>query len=84
MNYLLTEEEFQALQKRAKARDDLGFTLEELQIFCSKVANELPIHRDWCPDEKSPWGCILTSRNEYCDACPARIICPHKYKNWSK
>lgn len=84
MQYLLTEDEFQTLQKRAKARDDLDFTLEELQTFCSKVADEMPIHRSWNPDEKSPWGCILTTRTEYCDACPARCLCPNNYKSWSK
>jgi hypothetical protein len=84
MQYLLNEAEFQELQKRAKSRDDLGFTLGELQTFCSMVADKLPIHHSWNPDEKSPWGCILTSKNEYCDACPCKIICPNKFKHWSQ
>lgn len=84
MQFLLSEAEFKELTAAAQARNDLGFTLEELQTFCSKVADELPIHRSWNPDEKRPWGCILTSRTEYCDACPARQICPHNYKSWSK
>ena len=84
MQYLLTEEELQDLQRKAEAFSDLGFTLNELQTFCSKVADQMPIHRSFDPDEKEPWGCILTTGNQYCDACPARIICPNKNKQWSK
>jgi len=84
MQFLLTQEELTELTKKAQSRVDLGFSLEELQTFCSFVADRLPIHRDWNPEAKEPWGCILTSKTEYCDACPARQICPHKDKSWSK
>lgn len=85
MQYLLTEEEFKKLQTQAKKGNEAP-NEAELQKFCTRVANELPIQFPWEDEGKLlPWGCILTVSSEhYCDECPAQDFCPTKEKIWSK
>lgn len=84
MQLLLTEEEYQGLLAMGRAR---AKSLDaNLQAFCTRVANELPI-QGWHTHDgpPKPWGCLLTAAQDwYCDDCPARDICPHPDKEWSK
>jgi hypothetical protein len=87
MQYILTEEEYQAL--RSKQQHDLALSRNKLQILCTKIANEMPVKWGWSKDEEAkPWGCILTRANEgnewYCDSCPVQEICPNPNKDYSK
>jgi len=86
MQYLLTYAEYNALESAAE-KGRKGPTKRELQEFCTRVANEMPVRWTWGEgkDTPKPWGCILTVKREwYCDECPARRLCPHDNKNWSK
>lgn len=88
MQYLLTKEEHDGLIARAahgQSLPDAG----ELQVLCTKIANAMPVTRDWVPDAPAkPWGCVLNKRPDqnpgYCDECPVQSICPNKYKEWSQ
>lgn len=83
MHYLLTKDEYHALIDAAE-RDAKAPTREDLQKFCTLVADRMPIilHQG---SAAKPWGCILTHKHEwYCDECPARNICPFEDKSWSK
>ncbi len=83
MQYLLTEKEYQQLNADAEA-GRAAPSQEDLQKFCTIVADTMPAGVDWIGKDK-PWGCILTVKNEwYCDSCPARLICPQQFKSWSK
>lgn len=80
MQYLLTSEEFSDLSSReARARKELNATIQSL---CSQVADLKPVESGWAAGK--PWGCILTTQNEYCDECPVQKLCPNPHKNWSK
>jgi hypothetical protein len=82
MQYLLTEEEYQKLQADVEiGRRSPSKTA--LQKFCTHVADNMPAKVKWIGEEK-PWGCILSRSDWYCDSCPARIICPHPHKEYSK
>lgn len=83
MQYLLTAEEYQTLLNRKEIYTRQQ--AEELQKFCTLVADTMPIVT-WMNDRKpTPWTCILTTKSEwYCDECPARKVCPHPSKEWSK
>ena len=83
MQYILTEEEYNALRK--KQTYELNDSRGELQILCTKIANEMPWDT-WRKGAKPrPWGCILTSDDHwYCDSCPVKKICPNQNKEWSK
>jgi hypothetical protein len=75
MQYLLSEEEFKLLSAQA-VRGRKYPSDEDLQKFCTRIANEMPIQLPWGnPKWKTPWGCILTSKSEYCDECPAKGLC---------
>lgn len=88
MQYILTQQEFDDL--KATQALDLRLKKEALQELCTKIADTMPINRDWCHKEPaSPWRCIITVSKEgknhwYCDDCPVREICPKDYKSWSK
>lgn len=81
MQYLLTEAEYDAM-KAAAARHQAKAN-EELQQFCRRVANELPVKFRGRPEAK-PWGCIIDNGDWYCDECPAQEVCPYPHKEWSK
>jgi hypothetical protein len=82
MQYLLSPEEWARLQDQVKAAKRLP-TQEALQNFCTYVADNLVLTEGWYKGK--PWGCILTKSYEwYCDDCPARHVCPHEDKEWSK
>lgn len=84
MQYLLSQEEMDALKVRAM-RGDEAPTKDQLQKLCTLVADHAPAHRGWYEKNTSPWGCILTEEgHHYCDDCPASGVCPHPYKKWSK
>lgn len=84
MQYILTEEEYQALLNAntafAKKHE------ETLQKLCTMVADHMPVKKPW--DKKAapqPWGCLLTMKGEwYCDECPVSDYCPYPYKEYSK
>lgn len=86
MQYLLTEVEFRELNQLAESGIKSP-TKDELQKFCTRVADEMPIRWTWGEGQLTPkpWGCILTATHEwYCDQCPAKDLCPHEHKEWSK
>lgn len=59
MQYILTEEEYQALKKKQILEIDMQ--KKKLQKLCTKIANTMPIFY-WGNKEARIWGCI---RNEY-------------------
>jgi hypothetical protein len=81
MMYILTQEEFDALQeKNRKITEEAQKVLQDL---CTRVANSEPVKKGWYAGK--PWGCILSTDDEwYCDDCPVRKVCPHRYKRLSK
>ena len=82
MQYILTQEEFDALNAKRELRIKCLNT--ELQTLCTKIANEMPIVWGWGGDDPKPWGCVMTDEHEwYCDQCPVQTICPAT-KQWSK
>lgn len=86
MQYILTQEEFD--KHKADAARIISKMANDLQTACTLIANKVPIKDPWAPNiPDHPWGCILTQTagNEwYCDHCPARKLCPHPNKNFSK
>jgi len=83
MQYVLTEEEYDALQNAVKhEKQRLQDTLENL---CTRVADHEPVDWGWGDGEPpKPWGCVYTSDGEwYCDSCPVQKVCPRP-KHWSK
>lgn len=86
MQYLLSESEYNALQDKAEVCRKLP-NEKELQEFCTRVANEMPVQWTWGDGKgkPKPWRCILTVKSEwYCDECPAQRLCPYEHKEWSK
>lgn len=83
MQYLLTEDEHKELMREVKTWRALRFSMEDLQKFCTIVADRMPVKVPWS-DAERPWGCIITKNDGYCDQCPAKMICPHPDKEWSK
>jgi len=86
MQYLLTQQEYEALRREKQLYTEAQTT--ELQKLCTMAAQHIPVVIEWSRDTTpSPWGCIL-SRGEqdpgYCDCCPAQEVCPHEGKEWSK
>jgi hypothetical protein len=86
MQYLLTQDEFYALQRRRAAQKAEQKTA--LQALCMLAADHVPVHCHWHPDEPPhPWGCILSEGENnpgYCDLCPAKDVCPYEGKKFSK
>lgn len=83
MNYLLTQEEYDALRKTQQLA--LRMQTDKLQKLCSHIADTMPVKWGWGGDDPKPWGCSLTKRDEwYCDQCPVQEICPNPYKHYSK
>ena len=83
MQYLLTEEEYKALKADAQLGKESP-SKDDLQKFCTIVADTMPAGVEWIGKTK-PWGCVLTKDTEwYCDDCPARQLCPNRFKSWSK
>ena len=86
MQYLLTQQEYEALRREKTLRTDSEKA--ELQAFCTLAAQHVPVVVEWRADKTPrPWGCILGSREQnpgYCDKCPASEICPFDGKEWSK
>jgi hypothetical protein len=80
MMYILTQEEFDALQeKNRKITEDAQKVLQEL---CTRVADSEILKSGW--KKGHPWGCILTHSDWYCDRCPVQDVCPYEWKEWSK
>ena len=80
MKYLLTQEEYDALQNKAdNITKDARDTIQDL---CTRVANSEVLTKGWARGE--PWGCILTKNTEYCDECLVQDVCPYEWKEWSK
>jgi hypothetical protein len=87
MQYILTEQELQALKREKQGRTDSQNA--ELLKLCKLAAEHIPVPRPWTPEKPpAPWGCILTEDRmknpRYCDCCPARHVCPHEGKEFSK
>lgn len=85
MQYLLTEDEYAALNKQQS--DDRIKLRSTLQALCQEVATFKPVKVEW-REEIEPWGCILNDlhlRNPgYCDHCPVQEQCPNDHKEWSQ
>jgi hypothetical protein len=83
MQYILSQEEYNALQ--SKRKEDLRLSQKKLQTLCTKIADTMPVKWGWGqPDDPKPWGCYLSKDYEwYCDKCPVTDICPAP-KAWSK
>lgn len=81
MMYILTQEEFDELQKKKEQiTKDAQKVLQEL---CTRVADSEILTKGWM--KGSPWGCIHSSDGEwYCDDCPVQDFCPEQYKQWSQ
>ena len=86
MQYLLTEQEYNAL--KAEQRRRMEASEAELQAFCTLAAMHIPVVLEYSHDKTPrPWGCILgpvTQTPGYCDDCPAKNICPNDRKEWSQ
>lgn len=87
MQYILTQEEYDALKKERK--HEIELSVSKLQKLCTKISDEMPIKRGWAKDEEpKPWGCVITQEKDgdewYCDSCPVQDICPKQYKPYSK
>lgn len=86
MQYILTQQELDALRSEEKQRTDTR--AQELQALCTLAAQHIPVVVEWSVNPTPrPWGCILGPREQnpgYCDRCPARKVCPHPGKEWSK
>lgn len=91
MQYLLTEAEYGALTARANegtALKHLYPSKEELQAFCTLVADNMPVQSGWYAGKV--WGCIVSRKDDgsnidwYCDDCPARKFCPYEWKQFSQ
>lgn len=81
MQYLLTQEEYDALRKAGE--EEKKRLHDTLQDLCTLVADHMPV--EGYPREGKPWGCIRTVKHEwYCDQCPVRNACPNEWKEWSK
>lgn len=83
MQYILTQEEYDALKKEQVQA--ISLNKERRQDLCTRIANEMPVyHCKELPPE--PWGCILNtnSSTHYCDGCPVQDICPSDRKDWSQ
>lgn len=77
MQYLLTKEEFEKLERVEVGQ--IVVNKNELQKLCELAANHVPVDRDWDINDKSPWGCT----GGYCDECPSQNLCT-KPKDYSK
>lgn len=101
MMYILTAEEYQELYEakllidagvasagRSPAATAGGYALtdNELQVLCTKIADEMPVNWGWNGPDPKPWGCTKSFNDgEWCcDQCPVIKICPEKDKCWSK
>jgi hypothetical protein len=84
MQYILTEEEYNALKKRQY--HEIAASRDQLQALCTKIAVTMPISVDWRKGQDQPWGCILSEITDsgYCDDCPVQTICPNEDKEWSQ
>ena len=86
MQYLLTQQEYEALRREKSLRTD--GEKARLQELCTTAAQHIPIVIEWSSDKTPrPWGCILGPREQspgYCDQCPAKDVCPHEGKRVSK
>ena len=83
MQYILSEEEYKDLQRRATL---INISPAQLQNLCTKIANEMPIiHNRSKIHSPEPWRCMLTEPDGWCcNQCPVKTICPHDDKSWSK
>lgn len=77
MQYILSQEEFDLLNQKARIGEATPDRARLLDL-CMLVANHVPL------DDGPVWGCILSDTGtEYCDECPAAKICPYSDKQWS-
>ena len=82
MQYILTQEEYDALCERQKVQ--FATDSKELQRVATLAALHIPINLSWRPNEPAePNGCYLTGDGSDCDECPVQKICPAP-KEWSK
>ncbi len=65
MQYILSEEEYQALQDKGKQREIKN--KEQLFELCQQAAHYVPVKRYWDKKNTKPWGCIYTK----CPSCGA-------------
>ena len=69
MQYILTEKEFQNIQKAINSHKENSALV--INALCKEVANNKPV-----TDGQEPWGCIHTVQKLwYCDGCPVVKVC---------
>lgn len=82
MQYVFSQEEMDELNGKQESLERLP-SIKDLQEFCSFVSDNLILTSGWAKGRV--WGCILTrSKDNYCDDCPARKVCPNPNKEFSK
>lgn len=87
MQYLLTQQEYEALHREKTLRTVQQ--LEKLQKLCTLAAMHIPVPHEWSQTDKTPrpWGCILGPEEQhpgYCNDCPSQKVCPYTGKEWSQ
>jgi len=84
VKYILSEKEYQELQQSVSLK--LSLEKKELQKLCTTIANTMPVTWTWGAGKETPtpWGCMLTADDWYCDECPVQKICPNERKEYSQ
>lgn len=80
MQYLLTEEEMEAIRQRRRIAEKMP-DIEALGNVCKHVADTMITTQDvngYGAGATTPYGCIHSTgpKYGYCDRCPVRGICP--------
>jgi len=78
MQFILSEEEYEALLEKGSQKDFIRLNNKALQELCTQIADTMPIKWSWGEDKPKPWGCIHSAKDYewYCDDCPVQNICP--------
>lgn len=86
MQILLTEEEYNRLNKAAKEMENGA--RETIANLCQRVCDHEPSFTGWGENthEAVPWGCIRSEGGDIgcCDECPVERICTYDSKEYSK
>lgn len=75
MQYILTKEEFEALEPKGESEKWQAHA----QALATMLAENVPRK-----GTNGDIGCIRTSRVEHCNLCPAESRCPYTFKVYRK
>lgn len=83
MQYILTQEELDALHNRIDSAKQENRMI--MQALCTQICDLKPI-KFWDNEDARPWECIHSLKDDewYCDECPVKDMCPETHKQWSK